>query len=298
MVSYTDPTDGTPVQDTQPSASEGKQWVDTSQSPPELKIYDSATQAWLPADTKATVVSQTEPTPEVGKIWFEPLSNSTNLYGGTSTGWEFIKSLSPIAQDPVARYKFEGDVTDSVGGLNGSELGSPTYTTDNKVGRKAISLDGTSDGVDINHTLDSFIEPSQGSFAVWFKSDSNAPGNGFRNGDHIFGDDSRFAGLTYADDGSGNELFAYNYNGSSYQSVSTSYTTGNWVHVGWSHGSGELAIYKNGVQQDSTQSGDTSNLSNNTNIGHKTDNYHVDAKLDDALFYDRELSDSEWETFT
>jgi hypothetical protein len=96
MVSYTDPSDGTPKQDTQPVSAEGKQWVDTSQSPPELKIYDPATSTWLPADTNATVVSTSEPTPQVGKIWFEPAQGGTNMYAASSTNWEFLKFLSAI----------------------------------------------------------------------------------------------------------------------------------------------------------------------------------------------------------
>lgn len=87
---------GIPADTNPPQPDNGKQWVDTSQSPPEVKIYDSATQAWLPADTKTTVVSQTEPTPEVGKIWFEPAIGGTNMYAASSTGWGFLKFLSAI----------------------------------------------------------------------------------------------------------------------------------------------------------------------------------------------------------
>jgi len=100
MVKYTSPSN-TAISDTKPAESDGKVWVDTSEDPPEMKLYDSATGAFIPASGKETIVSQTEPTPEVGKIWFEPGPNGISVYKGLPAEWQFLKFLSAISGNLV-----------------------------------------------------------------------------------------------------------------------------------------------------------------------------------------------------
>jgi hypothetical protein len=143
---------GIPADTNPPQPDNGKQWVDTSQSPPEVKIYDSATQAWLPADTTATVVSQSEPTPEVGKIWFEPAQNGTNMYAASSERWEFLKFLRAIPDSVVSRPNDNNSssTSDSFG---------HTFTTDVEWSAIGARLSGNVSGV----TQASLIRDNDGS---------------------------------------------------------------------------------------------------------------------------------------
>lgn len=144
---------GIPADTNPPQPDNGKQWVDTSQSPPEVKIYDGATQAWLPADTQTTVVSQTEPTPERGKIWFEPAQGGTNMYAASSGLWEFLKFLPAFPAAPDAQARFDarnlslndGDAvstwSDTVNGNDLSSVNSaPIYRESGVNGKPGIAF--------------------------------------------------------------------------------------------------------------------------------------------------------------
>lgn len=140
---------GIPADTNPPQPDNGKQWVDTSQSPPEVKIYDSATQAWLPADTKATVVSQTKPTPEVGKIWFEPAQDGTNMYAASSDKWEFLKFLPAIPDSSNLHMRYDavdqsasGSVSTIVDHTNGNDLtGTASYQSSGLNGAPTFDFD-------------------------------------------------------------------------------------------------------------------------------------------------------------
>jgi hypothetical protein len=198
MVNYTSPAT-TAISDTRPAESDGKVWVDTSENPPEMKLYDSATGAFIPASAKETIVSQTEPTPEVGKIWFEPAQFGTNMYAASSTSWEFLKFLTtiPDSENLRARYDWrEANGTDTVQDLtdNGNDLtgtySGPSATID---GVQAGDFDGDDDLLTVDFSS-SLTEPYHIFFLVELQDNSGeqsiwgvnpAPSSGFIN----FGDD-------------------------------------------------------------------------------------------------------------
>jgi len=153
MVNYTSPAK-TAISDTRPAESDGKVWVDTSQDPPKMKLYDAATQAFIPASAKSTIVSQTKPTPERGKIWFEPAQNGTNMYAASSDLWEFLKFLPEIPDSVVlnvtasdydpANNKYVANIGPDVPDAGGD----PTKTTDTVAGSSGVDVvdyDGSDD---------------------------------------------------------------------------------------------------------------------------------------------------------
>jgi len=159
MVNYTSPAT-TAISDTRPGESDGKVWVDTSENPPEMKLYDSATGAFVPASANETIVSQTEPTPEVGKIWFEPIEGGANIYAASSDAWEFLKFLPAIPDNPVGHFDAtELSLSDGSSvstwpdeSSEGNDLSAgttPTYRSSGINGHPAVEFDGTNDFLDV-----------------------------------------------------------------------------------------------------------------------------------------------------
>jgi hypothetical protein len=92
------------AQDTQPAEkSESVIWIDTSDDPNNPRVYDKNTGAWLPVNTTATIVSQTKPAVEPGKIWFEPVSDGINMYAPSNDFWDLIQFLPDAPDTDVLR---------------------------------------------------------------------------------------------------------------------------------------------------------------------------------------------------
>lgn len=99
-------------------ASESLIWIDTSKSPNRPKIYDSQTEAWIPTNTTATIVSQTRPEVQPGHIWFEPVKNGVNMYAASNNMWNFIQYL-PNIPDSVVSVNMPSTGSNDDGGYGG-----------------------------------------------------------------------------------------------------------------------------------------------------------------------------------
>lgn len=295
MVSYTDPTDGTPVQDTQPSPSDGAQWVDTSQSPPELKIYDSATQAWLPADTNETVVSQSQPTPEVGKLWFEPISDGTNLYAATSAKWEFLKFLSEYPNSAIHRWAHDegsgSTLGDSIGSNDGSISGATYVSVSDAQGGFVLDYDGSNDQT----SASAVPEASAGdSFSIGVTVNADSTSSDQTIIENRVGSSDRFA---FGIDGGNSEIIAETYDGSfTGTGIGSADTDTNRHRYLITVDAGTIKIYQDtsDVSSTSTTNSALTSGSNALFFGDRGGTgVPYDGRLDDIIIYDSVLSSSE-----
>lgn len=189
-----------------------------------------------------------------------------------------------------AYYKFENNANDSSGnGLNGTETGSPTYTT-GKYGN-AISLNGSSQYVTV--TDNTLLEGSGGNISVFgwvnltdYASDANphmaAKWNAaFTQGWRIV---PRATDILVSI-------------GNTSTSRGTGVATGSWVHIGFTYNNNTLKIYQNGSQIGTDAALGVKTLSNSDamNIGKRstaTDGY-VKGLVDDVSVWQRVLTPTE-----
>lgn len=134
------------AQDTPPSNnSESVIWIDTSSDPNNPKVYDTATSAWLPVNTTATVVSQTEPEVQPGHIWFEPTANGVNMHA-PSNGWNLIQFLPDIPDSGLQHLFWGPSIIDPLhypdveGELEALSSDDPKFSSINN--RQAAVYDG------------------------------------------------------------------------------------------------------------------------------------------------------------
>lgn len=317
MVNYTSPAT-TAISDTRPAESDGKVWVDTSQDPPKMKLYDAATQAFIPASAKSTIVSQTSPTPEVGKIWFEPAQDGTNMYAASSERWEFLKFLpeipdSALTQHLVAWYRFEdGDARDYTARLNATFADSTAYdgtvngathnnsgaVTDFKTGANSgnFEFDGSDDTIKVTH------DPglNQNVFTIMAWTD---PASLRRN--EIYNKESgdAYATLTHADQYGRPYYFLVRDQNGNRDDVFTSGPASGVHHFAARRdnsfpGSGALDIFIDGVKQstsvDASQGANDITNTGNVYIGSRDGVQNsYNGTLDDVRLYNTDLTDSQ-----
>ena len=119
---------GLAISSTQPTdMPNGGVWVNLSAEPTgidRLQTYDDSTDAFIPISADSTVVSEQEPEPEIGLLWFEPVDGGANLYAANSESWEFLQLIPAIPDRVVNRAPLdEGAGTtfsDAVGDADGT----------------------------------------------------------------------------------------------------------------------------------------------------------------------------------
>ena len=99
---------GLAISSTQPTdMPNGGVWVNLSADPTgidRLQTYDGSTDAFIPISADSTVVSEEQPEPEIGLLWFEPVEEGANLYAANSDTWEFLQFIPAIPDGLVAHY--------------------------------------------------------------------------------------------------------------------------------------------------------------------------------------------------
>ena len=153
---------GLAISSTQPTdMPNGGVWVNLSAEPTgidRLQTYDESTDAFIPISADSTVVSEEEPEPEIGLLWFEPVDDGANLYASSSDKWEFLQFIPAIPDTVVAQYDpatfstddsiWSDDVGDNDATLQGDLQGS-TFAD----GSESIEGDGVDDAGQANWSV-------------------------------------------------------------------------------------------------------------------------------------------------
>ena len=128
-------------------------------------------------------------------------------------------------------------------------------------------FDGVNDQVDTDQPLSSFITDTQGTFSLWARPTGVAPVVSFAySGDDMISS-SFYAGISQANIGGEDRLWAFNYD-TAEDRIGTTYTPDEWTHLVWVHSGGQLRFYKDGSLVGATLSGNTQALSQEVRIGH------------------------------
>jgi len=167
---------------------------------------------------------------------------------------------------------------------------------------KAISFDGVDDYLLHNGGLN-VAGASAGSAAtisVWVKIDEDArvvtdPLQGYR----IVGHDGNPSswGFTVANVGDeGNKIYAFNKDSDGVKTISTNYVKGEWVHLTWVHGGGNLTFYKDSEVVGTVVSGDTVQTANWITFGARREFGHfLDCDMDNFQLWNVALTESQVE---
>ena len=146
---------GLAISNTQPGdMPDGGVWVNLSAEPTgidRIQTYDESSDAFIPISANDTVVSEEEPEPEIGLLWFEPVEAGANLYASSSNNWEFLQFIVAI---PDSGLEHEYDArelssvstfTDQVATNDLSESGDPILESDGINGQQTVLYDGEED---------------------------------------------------------------------------------------------------------------------------------------------------------
>jgi len=213
------------------------------------------------------------------------LGDGTEITEVRTGAGDVVFSGLPDADSLVSLFRFENDVTDSVGSNDGSIVGSPTFTTTAKVGNTALEFFGGNDGVNIpspiipedspqtitayakipDQTAGKIVDVGNDRFIISYKTRANT-GYEFRMFDgksHLIehnGPLNEFVHLAASFDGDKQEFFV------------------NGTSVGSNTGTGN--IYAGGGE---------------TGIGYEAVNDvdHLQGIVDDVRFYDKGLTSTE-----
>lgn len=236
-----------------------------------------------------------------GLVLAQNIGSGIGVYSGVDGDTMNFRSISAntplslIASDLKNVFEFEDDVTDTIGGENGTITGGVTYAT-GKVGTKCADFDGaTTTRVDVG-TLD--VNPSEFSISMWFNATSFSDARliskatGTNVNDHYFMLGCEQSGVSFRlstnSAGTGTEI-----------SGSTNLSTGVWYHiVGWYNGS-VYKIYLNGEED---ASGSKTGLvptsdSVDTTIGNQPlsggGNRAFHGKIDQLMIWNRAVTSQE-----
>lgn len=170
------------------------------------------------------------------------------------TAWLAV-TVTSLQADLIHRYEFNGNVKDSVGGVNGRATGATTHTEAALftadvpegvvAGAPARSLElgmnkeGKKSGFDLKPTV---ISTEKGAFSFWMKADTLGKGNYVFSA--LFVPDGVFV---MSPDGKNLQAAAVN-DGSNLARVKIPVSTEVWNHVvvSWDNAAGKLSFYFNG----------------------------------------------------
>jgi len=196
--------------------------------------------------------------------------------------------VPPSDADPsaVARYKFNGDVTDSWGKNDGTDNTSAGYVTG--VFGKAKSFDGSDDYVSVSDDGSLNLKEGHG-LSCWVNADDLR--NDWRG---ILTKASSYEIIVGSTDGS---VRFQVYDGSSfYTTKDIAIDTGNWYHLIHTFDGSTLRAYVNGSLKDEVTGAACQNNTEPFNIGYNSRNTaYFDGSIDDVRIYNRALTPVEVE---
>jgi len=206
----------------------------------------------------------------------------------TGAGDVLFSSVPIPKSGLIHRYSYNGSsntstLTDSVGSLNGSISGM-TYTTSSKEGSHAGDYDGSNDEVSITGVEN--LNP--GSFGGWF-----FPTDGTTNQRAIYLFENNDAFLIIFNRPNDGDV-SFNAGGINSSDIFTSYNLNAFNHIFVTWDGSTVRLYHNGVRVDSTsKSSDNTNRNASDFLGSGNGSNFFEGRMDDIVFYDRQLSDSE-----
>jgi len=196
----------------------------------------------------------------------------------------------------VAHWKFDNDLTDSVGTLTWTTNGGAGFSTDAKEGSHSLSVDGVDDYLSVTPTgplLDAF---STKTVALWFKVNTTS-------GTQVLYDEGGTTrGLCIRINNGTLETAVRE--ASTQATASTSFTMTTWTHAAATFDNGTLKLYVHGAEQASALAGFTMPTahSNAAGIGARNgqDSFggtatgdYFGGLIDDVRIYDNALSAEE-----
>lgn len=227
----------------------------------------------------------------VGNNGVAALMDDAAFYNRALTATE-INNIYTMSNGLDAYYRLDGNSTDQKGAYNGSDTGI-TYSSGNGKYGQGAGFNGTSSQISLGNGLDfngpitiaGWIKNDDASYSKWgpIISKRNSSGTKYQFGINM---------------GDGKLHF---YNGNTVYSSGSAVGT-NWTHVAMtlsSNTNGTLRFYKNGVQDGGDQTGvslGSGSSSLPVLFGHNTDGGSSEwftGKMDDVVFYQRALSQSE-----
>jgi len=210
-----------------------------------------------------------------------------------------LSEQNSIPDSGIARYNFDGDVTDAWGTYDGSQNGGAFVS-----GRdgQALSLDGVDDHVAVGGLGSEIRGASQLSVAMWMNLDSV----GSSQDTFVQCENTNFGGTAFQTDGSTNiRLISDTDNNANYEDDEVSQgfyqpPSGSYEFVVWVFDSGTVEVYCNDANSQGTFTFPESSLSTNGSstiyIGGRVNgggNQYVAGDLDTTDFYSKSLTATE-----
>ncbi len=237
------------------------------------------------------------------------ITGTLNLSGTTLSTFSSLSSVLTGLNDPKAAYTWtengssymtasypfnSGNNQLDYSGNNRTAVRSSAAFSSPKQGHCKIGscyfFDGINDHIDTNLALSNFITSTEGSFSVWAKPSVAGTNEGQSYTGDMIVSGTYFAGISQASIGGEDRLWAFNWDGGE-DRVGATYNVGEWVHLTWVHGGGQLSLYKNGALVGSVPSGNTQNLGVEVRIGNaQSFGKHFNGYIDDLQFYNFALS--------
>jgi hypothetical protein len=193
----------------------------------------------------------------------------------------------------VAQWKFNNDLTDSVGTLTWTANGGAGFSTDAKEGSHSLSLDGTDDYASVTPTGPLLVPFSTKTVSLWFKANTTS------GTQVLFDEGGSTNGLGIRVSNGRLETAAQDNNVTA--STGVAFTSTDWTHVAVTLENGQIALYVNGAPM-ATATGAFTSIRNHTNaagIGARAgqdafDNgstgHYFGGLIDDVRIYDNALS--------
>ena len=155
--------------------------------------------------------------------------------------------VSSVSAGLVAHWKFDNDLSDSVGNLTWTANGGAGFSNDAKEGSHSLSLDGVDDYLSQTALGPLLVEFSTQTVTLWLKADTTT-------GTQVLYDEGGTTrGMAIRiNNGS---LEAAVREASAQVTVSTSFSSSDWSHAAATFDNGLLKLYLNGVEQNSAMAG-------------------------------------------
>ncbi len=205
---------------------------------------------------------------------------------------ELISPADPGVANLVSYYAFDGDLTDSVGGHHGTELGMPGFTTD-PVRGQVLALNGQNNAVDVPQSAD--LNPEAFTVSLWANADPS--GSDYRSPiTSRDGGTNRGGYIIYAEPGNVWSFWTGTPAGW-HQAGGPAVELGEWTHLAITYASDLKRLYVNGHLGAEGTSAMAVNAQQVLRIGGGASegpgNYFWVGMIDDVRIYNAALSHGE-----
>jgi len=202
-----------------------------------------------------------------------------------------VDGAPTAAQGLVARWEFDGSARDKSSNAMNGALYTANFTDDNKSGSKALSLDGSSNYVQLPYQIANMPAMTFCGWVYWNGGDAWQRIFDFGNGEdeYMFLTPSNGSAMRYE----------AKHNGTTEGiTLSSKLTSGSWVHVALTIESGNTSIYLDGSLAGSSTSlsilpTDLNSVCNYLGRSQFVSDALLNANLDDVRIYNYALSQSE-----